>query len=104
MRGSPILSMLPLFRAAGLELRGHDHLVAAGIIRELGAQPVTAEEAFEGADAVLVITNHPEYAKLDLGRLLPRLRHPAVLYDCWRILDEEAVRAAGVRYAGIGYA
>jgi UDP-N-acetyl-D-mannosaminuronic acid dehydrogenase len=52
---------------------------------------------------VLVITNHPEYAKLDLGRLLPRLRRPAVLYDCWRILDEEAVRAAGVRYAGIGY-
>jgi UDP-N-acetyl-D-mannosaminuronic acid dehydrogenase len=104
MRGSPILSMLPLFRAAGLELRGHDHLVAAGIIRELGAEPVTAEAAFEGADAVLVITNHPEYAKLDLGRLLPRLRRPAVLYDCWRILDEETVRAAGVRYAGIGYA
>jgi UDP-N-acetyl-D-mannosaminuronic acid dehydrogenase len=104
MRGSPILSMLPLFRAAGLELRGHDHLVAAGIIRELGAEPVTAEAAFDGADAVLVITNHPEYAKLDLGRLLPRLRRPAVLYDCWRILDEETVRGAGVRYAGIGYA
>jgi len=104
MRGSPVLSMLPLFRAAGLELRGHDHLVSAGVIRELGAEPVTAEAAFDGADAVLVITNHPEYAKLDLGRLLPRLRHPAVLYDCWRILDEETVRAAGVRYAGIGYA
>jgi len=27
-----------------------------------------------------------------------------VLYDCWRILDEETVRAAGVSYAGIGYA
>jgi UDP-N-acetyl-D-mannosaminuronic acid dehydrogenase len=104
MRGTPIVSMLPLFRAAGLELRGHDYLVARELIRELGAEPVTPEAAFDGADAVLVITNHPEYAKLDLGRLLPGLRRPAILYDCWRILDEEAVRGAGVRYAGIGYA
>jgi len=104
MRGTPIVSMLPLLRAAGLELRGHDYLVAPAVIRELGAEPVSAEGAFEGADAVLVITNHPEYAKLDLPRLLPQLRRPAVLYDCWRILDEETVRGAGVAYAGIGYA
>jgi UDP-N-acetyl-D-mannosaminuronic acid dehydrogenase len=104
MRGTPIVSMLPLLRAAGLELRGHDYLVSPGVIRGLGAEPVTPEAAFDGADAVLVITNHPEYAKLDLGRLLPGLRRPAILYDCWRILDEETVRGAGVRYAGIGYA
>jgi len=104
MRGTPIVSMLPLLRAAGLELRGHDYLVAADVIRSLGAEPVSPEAAFDGADAVLIITNHPEYAKLDLGRLLPKLRRPAVLYDCWRILDEEMVRGAGVSYAGIGYA
>lgn len=104
MRGTPVISMLPLFRAAGLELRGHDYLVAHELIRDLGAEPVTPEGAFDDVDAVLVITNHPEYAKLDLGRLLPGLRRPAVLYDCWRILDEETVRGAGVRYAGIGYA
>jgi len=104
MRGAPIVSMLPLLRAAGLELRGHDYLVAPDVIRGLGAAPVTPEAAFDGADAVLVITNHPEYAKLDLGRLLPDLRRPAILYDCWRIFDEETVRGAGVRYAGIGYA
>ena len=104
MRGTPIVSMLPLLRAAGLELRGHDYLVPPAVIHELGAAPVSAESAFDGADAVLVITNHPEYAKLDLAALLPRLRRPAVLYDCWRILDEETVRSAGVAYAGIGYA
>jgi UDP-N-acetyl-D-mannosaminuronic acid dehydrogenase len=104
MRGTPVVSMLPLLRAAGLALRGHDYLVAPEVIRGLGAEPVSPEEAFDGADAVLVITNHPEYAKLDLGALLPKLRRPAVLYDCWRILDEEVTRAAGVSYAGIGYA
>jgi UDP-N-acetyl-D-mannosaminuronic acid dehydrogenase len=53
---------------------------------------------------VLVITNHPEYARQDLPKLLASLRRPAVLYDCWRILDGEAVRGAGqLRYASIGY-
>jgi UDP-N-acetyl-D-mannosaminuronic acid dehydrogenase len=103
MRGAPVLAMLPIFRAAGLELRGHDYLVAPDVIRGLGAAPVSAEGAFDGADAVLVITNHPEYAKLDLPACLGAMRRPAVLYDSWRILDEEAARRAGVRYAGIGY-
>ena len=103
MRGAPIVAMLPIFRAAGFELRGHDFLVAADVIRGLGATPVSAEAAFDGADAVLVITNHPEYAKLDLPARLAVMHRPAVLFDSWRILDEEAARAAGVRYAGIGY-
>lgn len=103
MRGTPIVPMLPIFRAAGLELRGHDFLVRPEVIQELGATPVTPEAGFDGADAVLVVNNHPEYAKLDLSRLLPTLRRPAVVFDSWRILDEDAVRAAGVRYAGIGY-
>jgi UDP-N-acetyl-D-mannosaminuronic acid dehydrogenase len=103
MRGTPIEPMLPIFRAAGLTLRGHDFLVRPEVIRGLGAEPMMPEAAFAGADAVLVVTNHPEYAKLDLGRLLPTLKRPALLFDAWRILDEEVVRAAGVRYAGIGY-
>ena len=28
---------------------------------------------------------------------------PVFVYDSWRILDEAAVTAAGVRYAGLGY-
>jgi UDP-N-acetyl-D-mannosaminuronic acid dehydrogenase len=103
MRGAPIHAMLPIFRAAGLELRGHDYLVAPEVIRGLGATPVGAEAAFDGADAVLVITNHPEYAKLDLPARLAVMHRPAVLFDSWRILDEEAAHRAGVRYAGIGY-
>ncbi len=103
MRGAPVLAMLPIFRAAGLVLLGHDYLVAPDVIRGLGATPVGVEQAFAGADAVLVITDHPEYAKLDLAPRLASMRRPALLYDSWRILDEETVRQASVRYAGIGY-
>ncbi len=104
LRGAPVLPMLDLFRAEGLRLRGHDFLVGRDVLTRLGVTPCALEEGFVGADAVLVITNHPEYAKQDLPRLLAALRRPAVLYDCWRILDEEVARGAGqVRYASIGY-
>lgn len=103
MRGAPVTPMLPLFRAAGLELRGHDYLVPPRVIADLGAAPMSVESAVAGADAVLVTMNHPEYAKLELAALLATLRRPAVLYDAWRILDEETARQAGVTYAALGY-
>ncbi len=104
MRGAPVLPMLEVLKAEGLTLRGHDVLVPPEILRRLGVTPVSLREGFAAADGVLVITNHPEYSKLDLARLLGSLRKPAVVFDCWRILEEEVVRAEGqVRYAGIGY-
>ncbi len=103
MRGAPVLPMLDVLRVEGLGLRGHDFLVAPETIARLGVTPVMLDEGFAGADAVLVITDHPEYGKQDLPKLLGSLRRPAVLYDCWRVLDEETVRAGGIRYASIGY-
>ena len=104
MRGAPVLAMLEVFRETRLTLAGHDFLVAPQIIRDLGVEPRPLEHVFDGADGVLVVTDHPEYAKLDLGAALAQLRRPALVYDSWRILDEAAVRAAGIRYAAIGYA
>ncbi len=104
MRGAPVVAMLEIFRATGLELRGHDFMVAPAVLASLGVAPCELTAGFAGADGVLVITDHLEYAKADLPPLLSSLRKPALVYDCWRVLDEGAVRAAGqVRYAGIGY-
>jgi UDP-N-acetyl-D-mannosaminuronic acid dehydrogenase len=104
MRGAPSLPMLEVLRTSGLEVCGHDYLVAPGVLARYGVTACSPEEAFRGRDGVLVITNHPEYAKLELAPLLAAMRRPAVVFDCWRILDEAAVRRAGdVRYAGIGY-
>lgn len=104
MRGAPILDMLEPFREAKVTLRGHDVLVSRAMIRAHGAEPVDLAGAFRDADAVLVITNHPEYRHMPLQQFLTLMNRPAVLFDSWRILDETVVTAAGVRYAGIGYA
>ncbi|HWH00863.1 MAG TPA: nucleotide sugar dehydrogenase [Pilimelia sp.] len=102
MRGTPIATMRPVFEAAGLTVLGHDPLVSDEVIRQYGGEPVSLDKAFGESDAVLVVIDHPDYRSLRVETLLGD-RPPAVIYDSWRILDEAAVTAAGVRYAGIGY-
>jgi hypothetical protein len=54
---------------------------------------------------VLVINDHPDYARLDVASVLPRMRRPALVYDCWRVLPIDATRHIdGIRYASIGWA
>jgi UDP-N-acetyl-D-mannosaminuronic acid dehydrogenase len=103
MRGTPVTPIIETLRAEGIVVRGHDYIVRADVIAALGAAACDVKDGFDGADGVLLVTNHPEYARLDLPSLLHTLRRPALVYDCWRVLDEATVRGAGVRYAGIGY-
>jgi UDP-N-acetyl-D-mannosaminuronic acid dehydrogenase len=102
MRGTPIAEMMPVFAQAGLTVLGHDPMVSGPVIRTYGGEPIGLAEAFRGTDAVLLINDHPDYRALDIPAVLGTHR-PAVIFDSWRILDEAAVTAAGVRYAGIGY-
>jgi len=105
MRGAPSVPIVEALRSAGLELRGHDYLVPDVVLQGLGVASCGPEEGFADVDGVLVITDHPDYARLDLDKCVAALRRPALVFDCWRILDAERVRAvSGVRYAGIGYA
>ncbi|MFI6759956.1 nucleotide sugar dehydrogenase [Micromonospora sp. NPDC050417] len=104
MRGTPIATMMPTFRAAGLTVTGHDPMVPDEVIHRYGGEPTSVDKAFSDADAVLVINDHPDYRAIQLDTLLagggPK---PALVYDSWRILDEATIIAAGIRYAGLGY-
>lgn len=102
MRGTPIASMMPVFTAAGIRVLGHDPLVLPRVIREYGGEPVTLTEGFQAADAVLVITDHPDYKAIDVDALL-RGGKVQVVYDSWRILDAAKITARGVHYAALGY-
>jgi UDP-N-acetyl-D-mannosaminuronic acid dehydrogenase len=76
--------------------------VADEVIRAYGGEPVGVYAGFAGADAVLLITDHPDYRRLDLEHLMNGGR-TRLVYDSWRILDESTVLRNGARYAGIGY-
>jgi UDP-N-acetyl-D-mannosaminuronic acid dehydrogenase len=102
MRGTPISTMMPVFEEAGLTVLGHDPLVGDDVIRAYGGRPVDLDTVFETADAVLVITDHPDYRALDIASRLNG-SPVRVVFDSWRILDGAAVTAAHVQYAGLGY-
>jgi UDP-N-acetyl-D-mannosaminuronic acid dehydrogenase len=102
MRGTPIAAMMPVFTTAGLTVLGHDPMVTPEVIRQYGGEPVSLDKAFSDADAVLVITDHPDYRAVQADAMFGDAK-PVLVYDSWRILDEKAVTAAGVRYAGLGY-
>jgi UDP-N-acetyl-D-mannosaminuronic acid dehydrogenase len=102
MRGTPIEAMMPVFDAAGIRVLGHDPLVGGDVIRAYGGEPVGLESGFRRADAVLLITDHPDYRGLDVNELLSG-SSVRLVFDSWRILEAAEVIECGARYAGLGY-
>jgi UDPglucose 6-dehydrogenase len=62
----------------------------------------SAEDALDGADAAVLVTEWPQFRELDwAGEIKDRMRNPLVV-DGRNFLDDEALRAAGFTYEGIG--
>jgi UDPglucose 6-dehydrogenase len=61
----------------------------------------SAEEALEGADAAVLVTEWQEFADLDWASLRDRMAS-ALIVDGRNFLDAETIRAAGFAYEGIG--
>jgi UDPglucose 6-dehydrogenase len=57
--------------------------------------------AIEGADAVILVTEWPEFAELDWEQMARRMTTP-LLVDGRNFLDPARLRAAGFTYEGIG--
>jgi UDPglucose 6-dehydrogenase len=55
----------------------------------------------DGADAVVLVTEWPEFADLDLARFALRMKRP-VMIDGRNLFDPEKAVEAGFEYAGIG--
>jgi UDPglucose 6-dehydrogenase len=62
----------------------------------------SAEDALDGADAAVLVTEWPEFRELDwAGAVRERMRNPLIV-DGRNFLDDDALRAAGYTYEGIG--
>jgi UDPglucose 6-dehydrogenase len=60
-------------------------------------------DAIEGADAVVIVTEWPEFASLDLGRVRGLLARPTII-DLRNLYEPAEVEAAGIAYHSIGRA
>lgn len=88
-RESPALHVLELLRAAGLRTAVHDPHVALDEVPQAGL-----DAALDGADCIVVLTDHTENRDLRPEHALGLMRRP-VLYDTRNQLDHAAWRAAG---------
>jgi UDPglucose 6-dehydrogenase len=105
MREASSLVLSSRLQAAGAHVRAYDP-VAEGEARKLirGVKFCeSAMEAVEDADAVVLVTEWPEFGELDLAEVRAAMRG-SVLVDGRNLFDPAAVRAAGLTYEGIGRA
>ena len=61
----------------------------------------SAQQALEGADAAILVTEWPEFAELDWAAAAKAMANPLIV-DGRNFLDADAIRAAGFTYEGIG--
>ena len=82
---------------------GHDFVVTPEQISRLGIEPSSLEEGFDGADAVMVLIDHPGYGEIDLDSLLPTMVQPPVIYDAWGMLAPRLAGSNGTSASGLTY-
>jgi UDPglucose 6-dehydrogenase len=105
MREASSLVLASRLEGEGATVRGYDP-VAEKPARELLPNVEfceSLEDALDGADAAILVTEWPEFADADWASLRDRMANP-LLIDGRNFLDPEKVREAGFTYEGIGRA
>jgi UDPglucose 6-dehydrogenase len=103
MRGASSLVLAARLQAEGAHVRAFDPIAEAEA-RKLMPQldyAQTGMDALADADAVVLVTEWPEFLELDWREVAGAMRGD-LLIDGRNALDGEAVRAAGLVYEGIG--
>jgi UDPglucose 6-dehydrogenase len=105
MREASSLVLSSRLNGLGANVRAYDPVAedeARKLIRGIDFKGSAAEVA-TGADALVLVTEWPEFGELDLGELARAMRGNVVI-DGRNFLDPERVREAGLVYEGIGRA
>jgi UDPglucose 6-dehydrogenase len=101
VRESPALDIAERLLAGGAQVRAFDPVAEGEAVRLLPALAVCPDpyEAAEGAEALVVLTDWPEFTRLDWERLRRCVRRPVVLDGRGLPITDRAT-AAGFTYIG----
>ncbi|MEM8746205.1 MAG: UDP-glucose/GDP-mannose dehydrogenase family protein [Actinomycetota bacterium] len=108
LRESPAMAIIKELRSVGArvqaydpttcgELDPHQEQVLAGI--DLAKE---MHDVARYADVIVVFTEWPEFAEVDLGKIRAETGREITVVDMRNLLDPETVRAAGLGYDGVG--
>jgi len=106
IRESPAIDLVEMLLAEGCTISAYDPAAMKRAEQELAAGPhlryvADAYAAAVDADALLVLTDWAEFAKLDLKRLYTLMRYPIVV-DGRNLFDPQTMDAHGFTYISIG--
>ena len=103
MRDAPSLTIVPALMRLGAQVRAFDPIAAQAASRLLPGVTMVddAYAVAAGAEAVVVLTEWPEFRALDLARVRSAMRGQ-MLFDFRNLYERAAVTTAGLVYEGVG--
>jgi UDPglucose 6-dehydrogenase len=104
LRDSPSLAVAALLRQAGAELVGHDPTVSSASGTPAESLMTVTDDPYVAAkdsDAIVVLTEWPQYRSLDWKRLADQASGRVVV-DTRNLLDADVLRQAGFTWVGLG--
>jgi UDPglucose 6-dehydrogenase len=103
LRDSPALAVARLLRAEGAELTAYDPGCPQAVPGMTDAVTVVDEPllAAKGADALVVLTEWPQFRSLDWAAVAGTLTSRVVV-DTRNLLDPDVLRRAGISWVGVG--
>ncbi|MBI1352731.1 MAG: nucleotide sugar dehydrogenase [Acidobacteria bacterium] len=103
MRFSPAVSVIQRLQAEGARVVAYDPQAADEAAREAPGIELadSAEAAADRAEALLILTDWPQFRQVDLAAVKARMVRPLLL-DGRNLLDPESMSALGFEYHGVG--
>ena len=106
MREAPSLVLIEYLLSQGARVHAFDPVAAERCRAVLGQREgmtyaATAGEAIDGADALAILTEWPQFRSPNFEELSRKLKQP-VIFDGRNLYAPEAMRKRGFRYFGVG--
>ncbi len=103
IRESPAIAIVKELKRAGARLKAFDPAAGSAAANEVRGLMICddIESVARGADALVIITEWNQFRNLDLTKIKKLLKKP-ILIDLRNIYLPARVRAAGLKYVGIG--
>ena len=104
MREAPSVTVIESLLSAGVRVQAHDPVavaVAKQIFDDRIAYHDVAYDALRGADALLIVTEWPEFKQPDFARMKTLMRQP-VIFDGRNLYETGAMRDLGFTYYAVG--
>jgi UDPglucose 6-dehydrogenase len=103
LREAPSLDIIPALEREGAKIRAYDPAAGPVAKAEFPHAEIVSDamSALEGADALVVLTEWPEFIEADLGRVKEALRRP-IIVDGRNLWSLERMAEMGFTYLSFG--